>query len=595
MEHSRNPRRDESVHPSTKDSSSGQSVAGVQVTRETVEIDGIGECRVYKSEDEKRYPSVSAVTDCRPNPDKEYGLRNWRRKHDGTGKTEHYSDILKVKSHFGTLAHYHVLSPLTDRELWGDAEETAKRELQEHGEFRGVDAWTWEVRRFEFVQQGFYRALTEDDVTSVLGVERYVLDEDHGYGGQYDLLYTRSTPDGEETVLCDLKTGSGIYYENELQAVAYANAVATPVDSLKIVRAHPDGTDGELEVRTDSDFSSSWEACFEEFTTNVRRFYRRREQATSNATHSDEGSTTETTSKPHASTKENQDEEQSGVTAVDQATRIEEAAEDSTGSEDQLAEAVEMYTGSPVGMGRELRVAVDNGEIPRVIEKEVDGVSDEEHSQVLERLDELLPTFESESSSNESESTSSTAAGGSVSALELSVSDDADAVSNSADTPIVSFSDQDLVSVEVSSTVATLLNLTAAADNQFADSREAVVENALDLFLAPTVGAELDPSQFRITDEIDVAVDSDPVLSQVLDLHVEMEERFEDADDVVVRAVLEYLDTSESKTVLELENYDRYQMVIEMLTANDACPCETIDEVVQAALESHLGVNTDES
>jgi len=83
--------------------------------------------------------------------------------------------------------------------------------------------------------------------SSVIAVEGYVINQQHGYGGQADLLY--EDPDGN-VVLADLKTSSGLYHKHRLQSVAYSKAIEdTPLYDIEnvhrreIIRINPDKHD----------------------------------------------------------------------------------------------------------------------------------------------------------------------------------------------------------------------------------------------------------------------------------------------------------------------------------------------------------------
>lgn len=93
---------------------------------------------------------------------------------------------------------------------------------------------------------------------------------------------TYEKPNGE-TVLCDLKTSSGIRWQYRCQLSAYANAIQPhgsygtdtvsnlsnnnksryPIDDLCIVRLHPDSK--EFEIEWESDFNKSRSAYMDEF------------------------------------------------------------------------------------------------------------------------------------------------------------------------------------------------------------------------------------------------------------------------------------------------------------------------------------------
>jgi len=335
-----------------------ESGSDQQITREMKLINGLGECRIYTSIGGDQYPSVTTVNDkIRHDPEKERSLKFWRQKYDGTGDKEHHSDILKVKSHFGTLAHYYTLSPLAKADLWGDSERTAKKELQNHGEYEGVDAWKWAQNRFGYVREKFHQELANENIIDIIGVENFVVNTDVGYGGQYDLLYTRKGSNGKETVLCDLKTGSGIRADDELQAVAYTYAINQDIDRIKIIRAHPTGSNKSFETRTDEEFESSRENLYEEFQSYVREFHRRMNSNLSE-------------SKLDKST-----------TCCDSKNVVEP---------EKIVGIVDKYTGSPYAMTQHIRNQIDKGKIPEVIYAEIGEYSADQHEEIVEIIKKVV-------------------------------------------------------------------------------------------------------------------------------------------------------------------------------------------------------------
>ena len=552
----------------------GQDVGGTRLTREKRVVGGTADSRVYVTETGNWYPSVSTILDSRTNPEKEHALRNWRQKHDGTGGTEHYSAILNVKSNFGTLAHYAVLSPFTERDLWTEDEQRAKQALQDHGDFRGKDAWNWARQRFQLVQDGFYRALNEDKITGIVGVERYVLNRESGYAGQYDLIYTRKGPSGEETVLCDLKTGSGIYDQHEMQLAAYANAAPIEIDHLKIVRSHPDGAEIELEVRTDDEFDVAWPRRFQQFQTSAVALQRR---ITNQRRHSEEkGPTTSQSSSVRNETAEDPDDSDVNMT-------IEKDSKSEAGDvQDRIAGVVDQYVGSPIGMGQQFRSVVDKGEIPDLIETELGGIPSADRDHVLERLDDLLPAPKGSDTKPQSDE------------APVSSSDESEvALSKGAlETTTRGLSgENDESSSDLVELPPALLALVDAAvsHEEYADSRTDLVEAALTTTLATTIGSEIDPSRFKTTAQTDLSIDVDPVYKQLFALPAENENP-QDGKQSVENALREELGIRADKQRIRVENFDRYRFVIDTLVDDKACPCESPGEVLQAALESYLNV-----
>lgn len=97
----------------------------------------------------------------------------------------------------------------------------------------------WFVSEFEVLCDTL--GVTEE---SVIAVEHFLINLEHGYGGQCDIVY--EDPEGN-IVIADLKTSSGLRLKHRLQAVAYKHAVEdaddVPVDNIdrmEVWLIHPD-------------------------------------------------------------------------------------------------------------------------------------------------------------------------------------------------------------------------------------------------------------------------------------------------------------------------------------------------------------------
>jgi hypothetical protein len=230
-------------------------------------------------------PSVTTVEDLRVDPDKDEALEGWRTSYDGQDKWScpHWADQQQYKANRGTLGHYAILNNLDDVER-SDEEDDAEYELKHWGEERptvrcrgdeyegheipedilapmgdpshhdGEEAWDKCIRDINWAINQFEDVAAEYGITdsSTIATEKYVLDEEIGYSGQFDLLY--QAPDGA-TVLADLKLSSGIRIGYKLQLAAYANALDRHVDRLQVIRLHPDSSTVEVEDSRDWDRS----------------------------------------------------------------------------------------------------------------------------------------------------------------------------------------------------------------------------------------------------------------------------------------------------------------------------------------------------
>lgn len=212
------------------------------------------------------------------------GLEIWRGRNDGEGDNAHHTHIFWYSRHRGTLAHYEALDPLTDEDLWGYEEsdsmqqiltgpsDEAKEEFWDNGASLDMDDIVYSImvnherrypfRRTEYDANTLLSEILHEDVEwfydrfqelrfalgisddAVLDVEEYVVEEEHGYGGQADLVY--EDPSGN-VVLADLKTSSSLRHKHRLQAVGYMRAMEAAdylpyddIDRVEIIRATPD-------------------------------------------------------------------------------------------------------------------------------------------------------------------------------------------------------------------------------------------------------------------------------------------------------------------------------------------------------------------
>lgn len=96
---------------------------------------------VYVDQNNNTYFSATTILDLWSSEEKEKKLQEWRDQNNGEDGTEHHEDILKYTQLRGTLFHAYAQEEITDRDIWGDEEERAVQELQQFGEFYGMDAY----------------------------------------------------------------------------------------------------------------------------------------------------------------------------------------------------------------------------------------------------------------------------------------------------------------------------------------------------------------------------------------------------------------------------------------------------------------------
>jgi len=202
------------------------------------------EGRVYTDNDNLYLPSVSTVLDEMPEPD---GIKNWKKKYDGSGEKKHWRDILQYKSNRGTLIHYNLLNEFEDGDMFSVDEEDSTEELKLEGDWqRYREDLTYAEEAWEDIKR--IRGISDE---SVLNVECFVTNTGVGYAGQFDLLYV---DDDSNVVLSDIKTSNADhapYEKHKMQLTAYMNALELDVDILEVIVIHPDSKAWKVSHNTD--------------------------------------------------------------------------------------------------------------------------------------------------------------------------------------------------------------------------------------------------------------------------------------------------------------------------------------------------------
>lgn len=224
------------------------------------------------------------------------GLEIWKSRNDGKNGNPNHQHLFWYSGHRGTLCHYQSLSKFgDDEEMWGPEETLSMKrilegpgeETKEAWEAEGVPTDTRSIAYSVLKKQGVVSSREEFDVLfpdmdlidvlkkdvdffvetfdhvcnvlgisdeSVVTVEKFLVNEDDGYGGQTDLVY--EAPDGA-IVVADLKTSSGLRQKHRLQSVAYSKAVeidddipVEEVDRVEVIRVQPDKREWEVHSHT---------------------------------------------------------------------------------------------------------------------------------------------------------------------------------------------------------------------------------------------------------------------------------------------------------------------------------------------------------
>lgn len=218
-------------------------------------------------------------------------LESWKDDHDGSGDSYHHEHVYWFSGPRGTLCHYQALSKFEHAfdesdDMWGEEEAESMAKLL-HGPKQGTfddashdpDDIVYSILKRQGVVESReqYQALFKDntrlvdiahentewfkekfdticdhlgvDDDSIIRVEKFLVNEDTGYGGQTDMVY--EDPNGD-TVVVDLKTSSSFRHKHRLQSVAYMKAVEQAdwgpdeVDRIEVWRIHPDAEEWQV-------------------------------------------------------------------------------------------------------------------------------------------------------------------------------------------------------------------------------------------------------------------------------------------------------------------------------------------------------------
>ncbi|MCU4744686.1 hypothetical protein [Natronoglomus mannanivorans] len=130
----------------------------------------------------------------------------------------------------------------------------------------------------------------------------------------------------------------------------------------------------------------------------------------------------------------------------------------------------------------------------------------------------------------------------------------------------------------------------ALAEQQASDENESTVsfvESTVKTYLADTLrGQEPWIETSGVTDR-QLTIDADPALEQLIAATATVNGE-EDADSFVVKTLCEAIGLDVDERELPIGGLEEMNELVVATTENEACPHETRDEVVQAALERRL-------
>jgi hypothetical protein len=172
---------------------------------------------------EEQYPSTTTIEEIIEDDVKEERINNWRKKFDDP------DEVLKWYQARGEIAHektYEYIAEEFDDLEYETELEVAEEKLDQLNlnSFPFADDeeyvdYAWESGKWSAKMMA--EKLLED-IKEIIHIEQYVINEEIGYAGQFDLLYLSKD---NELVLTDLKTASNIHDDFRIQLSAYYNAL----------------------------------------------------------------------------------------------------------------------------------------------------------------------------------------------------------------------------------------------------------------------------------------------------------------------------------------------------------------------------------
>lgn len=207
---------------------------GSQLDRYTFDDD---DGRIYTDHGDLWLPSVSTVLDVREKPP---ALKRYIRRNSQEERDQHTF----YTQNRGTLIHYEMLSQLVEEEFWSDDEQNSEDCLKGKRIHEGTgitgDYETWQQyktdRDWALDAWDLMRDVFDINQENTLDVELFVMNQEVGYAGQFDLLYA----DGTDVVLADVKTSKRVYDKHLIQLSAYSEAIDITVDRMEVLRVNPD-------------------------------------------------------------------------------------------------------------------------------------------------------------------------------------------------------------------------------------------------------------------------------------------------------------------------------------------------------------------
>ncbi|ELY63599.1 DEAD/DEAH box helicase [Natronococcus jeotgali] len=144
--------------------------------------------------------------------------------------------------------------------------------------------------------------------------------------------------------------------------------------------------------------------------------------------------------------------------------------------------------------------------------------------------------------------------------------------------------------VTIDGAVLALVDRNIAATEAGPDSRTEFITSAMESYLEPFIGASGEPSVASAASERTVQVDADPVLNRLLQEAADTSESHETVESFVKAAILDSLGVSNPEATVAIDNYARYEFIVEKLIESEEIDIETESAVVESAVLKTLEV-----
>ncbi len=144
--------------------------------------------------------------------------------------------------------------------------------------------------------------------------------------------------------------------------------------------------------------------------------------------------------------------------------------------------------------------------------------------------------------------------------------------------------------VTIDGAVLELVDRTLAATDSDQVSRSKFITSAIESYLDPFIVPSGNPSMASVASDRTIHIEAEPVLKRLLQDTVSSSESHESIDSFVKAAILDSLGVSEIEATVTIEDYARYEFIIEKLVASNDIEAQDESEVIEAAIIDALEI-----